>query len=596
MIHRLLTLLLAILILHAQPAEAFWDDVLFHNSPARSTPVQVKEPTIVTQSFESIIKLTESFVTRVVDPCIHSIIRYTVKTTAVLTKHLSIRLGLSNEPELTAILLSEEAPRVPEKPRAILIFIADDLGYNDTSTYGTGVLTPNVQRLADQGLLFTDAHSTNSVCTPSRYSMLTGQYAWRQRGTGILPGDAALIIPTREKATTLGTLMQQAGYRTAAIGKWHLGLGSGNIDWNKPISPAPAEIGFDYSFIMAATGDRVPCVYVENGAVRNLDPQDPIQVNYRGKTYPGEKTAASHPELLKPWGRPSDKQHAGTIIDGISRIGHMTGGTSALWKDQDIADDITAAGERFVASCEGKPLFLYFCTNDIHVPRDPHARFRGKSTLGIRGDVTLQMDDSLGRLMTALQNAGYKPEETLIIFTSDNGPVISDGYEDGARKACANHNPNHPWRGGKYSLFEGGTRVPFIVYWPGRVRQGTSHALMCQMDIGRTLADLCGINIPEGSMRDSENHLPALLGYSPSGRTELVTQAFEGPRYALRSGVYKYIPNYGPRTRIDRMGRGEQLYHLDTDPVEQQNLAPMMPEKATELRNRLQQITAESKH
>ena len=146
---------------------------------------------------------------------------------------------------LLSSALADTTSSSPEKPRAILLFLADDLGYNDTSTYGTGALTPNVQRLADQGLLFTDAHSTNSVCTPSRYSLLTGQYAWRQKGTGILPGDAALIIPTREKAATLGTLMQQAGYRTAAIGKWHLGLGKGRINWNKPISPAPAEIGFD---------------------------------------------------------------------------------------------------------------------------------------------------------------------------------------------------------------------------------------------------------------------------------------------------------------------------------------------------------------
>ncbi len=477
---------------------------------------------------------------------------------------------------------------LPTKPRAILLFMADDLGYNDTSAYGTGIPCPNVQKLADQGLLFTDAHSTNSVCTPSRYSLLTGQYAWRQRGTGILPGDAALIIPTRDKAATLGTLMQQAGYRTAAIGKWHLGLGRNNLDWNAPIHPAPADVGFDYSFIMAATGDRVPCVYVENGSVRNLDPQDPIRVNYRGHVYPGEKTARSHPELLKPWARPSNRQHSDTIIDGIPRIGHMCGGTAALWKDQDIADDITTAAERFIAGCSGKPLFLYFCTNDIHVPRDPHARFRGKSSLGIRGDVTLQMDDSLGRLQAALEHAGYAPDETLIIFTSDNGPVISDGYEDGAREACANHNAAHPWRGGKYTLYEGGTRVPFIVSWPGKVQHGRSAALMCQMDLGRTLATLCNVSIPEGSMRDSENHLPALLGNSRNGRQELVTQAFEAPRYALRSNNFKYIPT------IHR--QPEQLYNLDTDPAEQNNLAPRNPGKTAELRKRLKEITKESVH
>lgn len=571
--HRLFSLLLALCLAVPAPSSAIWDDVLSGGSSAKTAP----RPT--GPVWDTINSCFDYFRDDILTPALNCCEAFVEKIGLLVYIHL-------NREALKEAAILQTAP-----PKAILLFLADDLGYNDTSVG----LTPNVQRLADQGLLFTDAHSTNSVCTPSRYSLLTGQYAWRQRGTGILPGDAALIIPTREKAATLGTLMQQAGYRTAAIGKWHLGLGSGNIDWNKPISPAPAEVGFDYSFIMAATGDRVPCVYVENGTVRNLDPQDPIQVNYRGKPYPGEKTASTHPELLKPWGRPSDKQHSGTIIDGISRIGHMAGGISALWKDQDIADDITAAGERFIARCEGKPLFLYFCTNDIHVPRDPHARFRGKSHLGIRGDVTMQMDDSLGRLMAALQNAGYKPEETLIIFTSDNGPVISDGYEDGAREACANHNPNHPWRGGKYSLFEGGTRVPFIVSWPGRVRQGTSHALMCQMDIGRTLAVLCGIAIPDGSMRDSENHLGALMGHDPTGRAELVTQAFEAPRYALRSGTYKYIPNYG-RGRPDRQGRGEQLYSLDSDPAEQHNLAPQMPEKTAELKERLQQITAESKH
>lgn len=481
------------------------------------------------------------------------------------------------------------------KPRAIVIFMVDDLGYNDTEAYSRisnapsrGVACPNVQKLADQGLMFTDAHSSNSVCTPSRYSLLTGQYAWRRRGTGILPGDAALIIPTRDQAATLGTIMQQAGYLTAAIGKWHLGLGSGNINWNRPISPAPAEIGFDYSFIMAATGDRVPCVYVENGSVKNLDPQDPIQVNYRGKVYPGEKTALSHPELLKPWGRPSDRQHSDTIIDGISRIGHMTGGTSALWKDQDIADDITGAAENFIATSAGKPLFLYFCTNDIHVPRDPHARFRGKSALGIRGDATLQMDDSLGRIMTALEKAGYKPEETLIIFTSDNGPVISDGYEDGARRDCANHLPAYPWRGGKYSLYEGGTRVPFIVSWPGTISPGTSPALICQMDISRTLSALCGVSVPAGSLRDSENLLPALLGQDTTGRAELVTQSFEAPLYALRSRRYKYIPSW--------RGSKEQVYDLSSDPSEKHNLAPTHPQKTAELRTRLQEITRDSAH
>lgn len=583
---RLLALLLAFFLLFAQPAPAFWDDILFDNSASHAVPTDsaAGKADSPAPDIESIIDDGIELITRIFDDCVELIIQFFDAPMEFLTRLIGTLCDIFHH-IATSI---GDAGYIIQPPRAILLFVADDLGYNDTATYGSGVPCPHVQKLADQGLLFTDAHSTNSVCTPSRYSLLTGQYAWRQKGTGILPGDAALILPTRDKAATLGTLMQQAGYRTAAIGKWHLGLGSGNVDWNRPISPAPADVGFDYSFIMAATGDRVPCVYVEDGKVRNLDPQDPIHVNYKGKAYPGEKTASTHPELLKPWGRPSNKQHADTIIDGISRIGHMCGGTAALWKDQDIADDITAAAERFITGCAGKPLFLYFCTNDIHVPRDPHSRFRGKSSLGIRGDVTLQMDDSLGRLVVALQQAGYKPEETLIIFTSDNGPVISDGYEDGAREACAGHQPAHPWSGGKYTLLEGGTRVPFIVSWPGTIKPGINSALMCQMDIGRTLASLCNIEIPAGSMRDSENHLPALLGLTRTARTELVTQAFEAPRYALRSGQWKYIPAYRRQP--------ERLFNLSTDPVEKHNLAPTQPDKAAELHTRLQELTKDSAH
>ncbi len=473
------------------------------------------------------------------------------------------------------------------KPRAIVLFLGDDVGYHDTSAYGCAdVPCPNLDRLAREGLCFSDAHSTTSVCTPSRFSLLTGKYAWRQKGTGVLPGDAKLILPTKDEAMGLPAMMQAAGYRTAAVGKWHLGLGRGEapVDWNAPISPGPREVGFDRSFIMAATGDRVPCVYVQDGRVANLDPADPIRVSYKAP-FEGEPTAHTHPQLLKPWGRPSDVQHSCTVIDGISRIGHMTGGKSALWKDQDIADTLTEAGCRIIHEAAGQPLFLYFATNDIHVPRDPHARWRGKSRLGIRGDVTVQMDDSLGRLRAALREAGYKDEECLIIFSSDNGPVISDGYEDGARKDCAGHDPAKPYRGGKYGLCEGGTRMPFIVHWPGQVAPGWSKALMSQVDLGRTLATLVGAEglIPAGDMPDSESQLPALLGQDATGRTELVEQGL-GDRLALRVGNYKYIP-----------GKQPLLYDLATDIAEQRNIAASHPELVRQFEERLQAIRQRGK-
>ncbi len=476
------------------------------------------------------------------------------------------------------------------KPKAIVLFYTDDLGYNDTSAYGCEqVPCPNLNRLADEGLVFSDAHSTASVCTPSRFSLLTGKYAWRQKGTGILPGDAKLILPTKEEAMSLPALMQKAGYLTAAVGKWHLGLGRGKepIDWNKPITPGPREVGFDRSFIMAATGDRVPCVYVQDGVVANLAPADPIRVSYtrtkgNAPLYEEEMTATSHPHLLKPWGRPSNSQHSDTLHDGISRIGHMAGGHAARWADQDLADRLTEAGCSIIREAAGKPLFLYFATNDIHVPRDPHARFRGKSQLGIRGDVTVQMDDSLGRIRSALKEAGYGEEECLIIFTSDNGPVISDGYEDGARRDCAGHDPAKPYRGGKYGLFEGGTRLPFIVHWPGQVQPGRSELLMSQVDLARTLATLVGVeaDIPAGSLPDSESHLPALLGHPGApGRRELVTQRLGNEALALRRGPYKFIP-----------GKEPQLYDLRVDVREEHNIAEQQPELVKELEERLREI------
>ena len=476
-----------------------------------------------------------------------------------------------------------------EKPKAIVIFYADDLGYNDTSTYGCKkVPCPNLDKLAEQGLLFTDAHSVSSVCTPSRYSLLTGTYAWRRRGMGILPGDAKLILPIKGEELTIPAMMQQAGYRTAAIGKWHLGLGRGKkaTDWNKTISPSPREVGFDESFIMAATGDRVPCVYIHNGKVANLDPADPIQVNYDEKfRFPGEVAAADCSEeqlkqLLKPWGRSADKQHDKTIIDGISRIGHMSGGKSALWKDQDIADTINQAAVNFIRESAGKPIFLYFCTNDIHVPRDPHPRHRGKSGLGIRGDVTVQMDDSLGVVRKALADAGYKPEETLLIFTSDNGPKISDGYLDGAQKDCEGHNPSEPFSGGKYTLQEGGTRIPFIVHWPGTVQPGMSAALISQVDLGRSLAALIGYPLPEGEMYDSENVLPALLGKDTQGRTELVEHNW-GTTLALRRGALKLLP-----LKNGKWG----LYNVEQDPAELHDLSSDMPEEVNAMKARIQEI------
>ncbi|MEO5996331.1 MAG: sulfatase-like hydrolase/transferase, partial [Chitinophagaceae bacterium] len=217
-----------------------------------------------------------------------------------------------------------------QKPNVVFIY-ADDLGYGDESCYGaTKINTPNIDKLAKQGIRFTNAHATSATCTLSRYAMMTGQYPWRKSGTGILPGDAALIITTDK--TTLPSLFQQVGYSTALVGKWHLGLGNAvEKEWNGELKPGPNEVDFGYSFIFPATADRVPSVFVENHEVVALDQSDPIEVNYKKKVG-DDPTGLEHPELLKMHSSPG-QGHNNTIINGIGRIGHMNGGHKARWTD-----------------------------------------------------------------------------------------------------------------------------------------------------------------------------------------------------------------------------------------------------------------------
>ena len=248
-----------------------------------------------------------------------------------------------------------------QKPNIIYIF-ADDLGIGDLSCYGaTKVSTPNIDRLAGQGVQFTNAYATSATSTPSRFGLLTGMYPWRQKNTGIAPGNSELIIDTA--CVTMADMLKDAGYATGAVGKWHLGLGdkTGTQDWNGQLKPCLSDIGFDYSYIMAATGDRVPCVFVENGRVVNLSPNDPIYVSYK-KNFPGEPTGKNNPELLVM--QPSHG-HNQSIVNGISRIGFMKGGKSALWKDDQIADELTHKAVSFIEEHKNQPFFLYFATHSI---------------------------------------------------------------------------------------------------------------------------------------------------------------------------------------------------------------------------------------
>ncbi len=420
------------------------------------------------------------------------------------------------------------------KPNIIIIY-GDDIGYGDLSCYGaTQIQTPNLDRMAADGIRFTDAHATSATCTPSRYSLLVGEYAYRNRRAEILNGDAAMVI--RPDQPTLASILKANGYATANIGKWHLGLGDGKLDWNGEIKPGPLEIGFDVNYIIPATNDRVPCVYMSQRRIENLDPTDPITVSF-GRRVGDWPTGHTHPQMLR-YG--ADGQHSGTIVNGISRIGYQTGGTSALWVDEEMVDKFTAKCVVFMEDNKDKPFFLFYPLHQNHVPRLPNERFIGKSQCGLRGDAVVEADWSVGQILDTIERLGIA-DNTIVIFSSDNGPIMNDGYDDGVLRDVNGHDPNGPLRGGKYLPFEGGTRLPLIVHWPGRVKPGVSDALVSQVDLMASLAKLTGAEIPQGAAVDSHDYLATFLGQSNRGRDVIIQKAPSG-NFGIRSGQWKYIP------------------------------------------------------
>ena len=496
------------------------------------------------------------------------------------------------------------------KPNVVVI-LADDVGFGDIGCYGASVVaTPAIDALAHDGLRFTNAHSDAATCTPSRFALLTGTYAWRRDGVHVLPGDARSLISPGE--ASVASVLSDAGYRTGLVGKWHVGVGNGSIDWNSDIKPGPCELGFQESFYFPATADRVPTVFVHNHRVVGLDPNDPIHVSY-GKPIGDEPTGREHPELLK---QKLSEGHDGTIVDGISRIGFMTGGTAARWKDEEMAATLTYKACEFIETSRDKPFFLYFAPSDIHVPRAPAAQFSGKSSCGVRCDVISQLDWSIGRVTETLKKLNLL-DNTIIIFTSDNGPVVNDGYDDGSDRALNGHTPAGTLRGGKYSIYEGGTREPFLVSWPGRIKPGVSTALVSQVDLLRSLATICGANVPANNAGDSLDVSPALLGRSQMGRIVLVEEA---EVLAIRDARWKLVdrsqmpgrrdPNQKPRPltkaqpaevrerqrkwhepwTVDYPEAPLELYDLKSDPGETKNVAADHPDIVVRLRSRLEQI------
>lgn len=480
-----------------------------------------------------------------------------------------------------------------QSPNVIVIY-ADDLGYGDLECFGaTRVQTPNVNALAGSGIRFTNVHAIAATSTPSRYGLLTGEYAFRRAGTDIARGNAGMII--RPEQFTIADAFKNAGYATAAIGKWHLGLGDkdGEQDWNAQLPMHPGDLGFDYHYIMAATADRTPCVFIEQGHVANYDETAPIQVSYQ-ENFPGEPTGKDNPELL--FNLKASHGHNQSIVNGIGRIGYMKGGGKALWKDENIADSITAHAIGFIQRHRQEPFFMYLATNDVHVPRFPHDRFRGKNPMGFRGDAIAQFDWTVGQIVRELERLGLR-QNTLIILSSDNGPVVDDGYQDQAVELLGDHKPAGPYRSGKYSTFEGGTIVPAIVSWPKKVKAGqTSDALVSQIDWLASLSALVGARIPSGVATDSQNHLPTLLGEDHMDRPYILEQAADHT-ISVRTRQWKYIsPSNGPAVIYgpnmeSGYSKEPQLYDMQ-NPYEQENVAREHPDVVHKMQAYIEQERA----
>lgn len=482
--------------------------------------------------------------------------------------------------------------RAADKPN-IIVIMADDLGYGDVSCYGAkAVQTPAIDQLAQEGVRFTSGYCSASTCTPTRFSMLTGTYAFRQKGTGIAPPNGPALI--KPGAETLPAILKRAGYATAVVGKWHLGLGDPAPDWNGELRPGPLDIGFDHCFLLPTTNDRVPQVFVEDRRVKNLDPADPLWVGDRtpGDAHP---TGISHRHTLKlDWSH----GHNQTIHNGISRIGFYTGGNKARFRDEDLADAWVTESIRWIEANQQRPFFLFFASQDIHVPRIAHERFQGKTSLGPRGDCIVQLDWCVGELTRTLDRLGLA-ENTLIVFCSDNGPVLDDGYKDDAVEKLGDHQPAGPYRGGKYSVWEGGTRIPFITRWKGRIAPGVSDEIVCTIDFAASFAALTGQALAADGCLDSYDVSGALLNMPGArGREHLVQQDNGSGNFGLRAGDWKLV-------RLEKRGKTQAvvsrdtaplpsarhtLYRLSSDPAERTDLSAAHPEVLARLTSQLDQL------
>jgi arylsulfatase A-like enzyme len=483
-----------------------------------------------------------------------------------------------------------------EKPNIVLIY-ADDLGYGDLGCYGaTKVNTPNIDHFASQGRLFTDAHTVSAVCSPSRYALLTGEYPFRKDLFVPVFDKQASLIDTSQ--LTIASMLKEVGYSTCIIGKWHLGFGEGEPDWNGELNPGPLELGFDYYFGIPVVNSHPPFVYVENHHVVGLEPDDPIVY---GKTAETKKFREK------------------------MNIDKMGGAKKAhsLYDDEMVGTTLAGKAVDWIKANKNHPFFLYFPTTNIHHPFTPNPRFNGTSEAGIYGDFIHELDWIVGEVLKTLEDENLV-DNTLVIITSDNGGMLNMG---GQEARLDGHKANGDLLGFKFDSWEGGQRIPMIVRWPGRIEAGsTSDQLITNVDILSTLASLVGYNLKSEDAPDSYNMLPVLMGTTTGEiRDNAALAALKKPNMALRQGDWVFIGAQGgggfsatkpgehmlggpaglkfanevnsdvEDGKLKPNAPPEQLYNLKNDLVQSQNVILENPDVAKRMRDELNKIKSSEK-
>lgn len=465
-----------------------------------------------------------------------------------------------------SFLLPMNAQEVNQKPNIVFI-LADDFGYGSTNPYGAApklLRTPNINRLADAGMRFTKAHTPASICTPTRYGFLMGEYPWRSELKFGVTNPVDELLPDPERKT-IADLLKERGYNTAAIGKWHLGYGKEPLDYTRSMSPGPLDLGFDYHFGVPQNHGDMLGVFIENDHIYGLRTE---KVEQYSRTFYGSRYIGyDAPQRV-------NKDVMEVLTD-----------KSVEWLKQQSSD---------------QPFFLYFAAVAVHHPITPSDYMRGLSDCGPYGDFIQDLDLSVGRILQTLEYMGMM-ENTIVIFSSDNGGEIPNNRPEAPENTAINYGLkiNGDLRGDKHTIYEGGTNVPLIFTWPGKVKEANvSSDLINLLDLYSTLADITGESLPNDKTiaPDSYSFLPSLLNQqNKKPRNSMVTANASG-MHAIRIGDWKYIDNTIPegmpekRAEKLRLNFKPQLYNLKDDPAEKINLIEKFPEKSSELLVELNRI------